>query len=167
MSNTALTAGALAVSLAATGVNLWHWWKTPGRAPKMLIPFGGSYALGGLSTICAGLLGVLAGWTAGLDNTLGKNAVSSTTGSAATTLNHGSAGQLTPGGGIVTFLFAVGFVVAWRAADRVMKRKLFWGWFSGATLTLSVGVAGLFVQVVGLVNGIGDSGYAWFNGGSA
>lgn len=166
MSSPALTAGALAVSLAVTGTNLWYWYKS-GKDPKNLLHFGGGYLTGGLATVCTGLLGTLAGWTAGADNGLGKHAVSSTTGHTANTLHHGTAGQLTPGGGIVTVLVAVGFVVAWKAAPKAVKRKLAGGFFSGATLTITIGVAGLFVHVVGLVNGVGDSGYAWFNGGSA
>lgn len=167
MSSTTLTAGALAISLAVTGYNLWQWWKTPARDPKVLLPFAGSYVLGGLSTICGGLIGTLGVWTAGASNGAGKHVVSGTAGATASTLNRGNAGQLTPGGAILTVLIAFGFIVAWKAASKVIKKKLFGGWVSGATLTLSVGVAGLFVHVVGLINGIGDSGYAWFNGGSA
>lgn len=166
MSSPALTAGALAVSLAIAGANGWTWYKT-GKDPKNLIHFGSGFALGGLATICTGLLGVLAGWSAGIGNTAGRSAVSSSTGTGKATLVHGSAGQLTPGGAIVTFLLAVGFVVAWRAASKVIRRRLLGGFFCGSTLVITVGVAGLFVHVVGLVNGVGDSGYQWFNGGQA
>lgn len=165
MSSVALTAGGLAVSLAATGIYCWKWWKTGSRKPADLAPFAGSYVLGGLATICTGLLGILGGWTALLGNGIGKHAVSGATGKGAAVMNHGTAGTLTPGGAIVVFLIAVGFVVAWKAAAKTMKRQLFWGWFCGSTMTLTVGVAGLFVHVVGLVNGVGDSGYGWFNGG--
>lgn len=167
MSSPALTAGGLAISLAATGIYGWRWWKTANRKPADLAPFAGSYVLGGLATVCAGILGILAGWTALLGNGLGKHAVTSTAGGKVTTMAHGTAGVLTPGGRIVVFLVAVAAVVAWRAAAKTMKRQLFWGWFCGSTMTLTVGVAGLFVHVVGLVNGVGDSGYAWFNGGQA
>lgn len=166
MSSPSLTAGGLAISLAATGYHAWKWWKTTGRKPRDLVPFAGSAVLGGLSTICAGLLGVLAGWTVGVDNGLGKQAVSGATGTGGAAVHHGTAGQLSPGGAIVTFLLAFAFVVAWKAADKVMKQKLFWGWFSGATLTFTVGVAGLFLHVVHGVNGIGDPMYAWFDGGA-
>lgn len=164
--STALTAGGLAVSLAATGVYVWHWYKA-GRNPRDLMPFAGSYVLGGLSTMCAGVLGVAAGWTALLDNGLGKHAVTSASGGTTATMNQAAPGALTTGGHIVAFLFAVGFVVAWKAANKAVKKKLWWGWFCGATMTLTVGVAGLFLHVAGVANGIGDSGYAWFNGGSA
>jgi hypothetical protein len=164
MSSPALTAGCLAVSLAIAGVNGWTWYKT-GRDPKNLVHFGSGFALGGLATICGGLLGVLAGWSVGAGNAAGKSAVSSTTGAAKDAMHHGTAGTLTPGGAIVTFLLAVGFVVAWRAASKVIRRRLAGGFFCGTTLVVTVGVAGLFVHVVGLVNGIGDSGYQWFNGG--
>lgn len=162
----ALTAGATAVSLAVTGTNFWYWYKA-GKDPKKLLHFGGGCLIGGLATICGGLLGTLAGWTAGADNALGSHAVSSTTGQGAAALHQGTAGALTPGGGIVTFLIATGFAIAWKTAPKDIRRKLAGGAFSGATLTLTIGVAGLFVHVVALVNGIGDSGYAWLNGGSA
>ena len=67
----------------------------------------------------------------------------------------------------MTVLLLVGFVVAWRAASKEIRRRLLGGFICGSTLVITVGVAGLFVQVVGLVNGIGDTGYSWFNGGSA
>jgi cell division protein FtsX len=55
--------------------------------------------------------------------------------------------------------------VAWKAATKAMKRQLWWGWFCGSTMTLTVGVAGLFLHVTGLANGIGDSALGWFNNG--
>lgn len=167
MSSIALTAGGLAVSLAATGYYGWRWWKSPGRKPADLAPFAGSYVLGGLATVCAGVLGVLAGWTALLGNGLGKHAVTSAAGGKAGVMHPGSAGTLTPGGHVVAFLLAFACFIAWGAAAKSVKKKIFWGWFCGSTMTLTVGVAGLFVHVVGLVNGIGDSGYSWFNGGAA
>lgn len=168
MSSTAITVGGLAVSLAATGIYGWRWWKTPNRKPADLAPFAGTYILGGLATMCAGLLGVLAGWTALLGNGVGKHAVTSASGGAPAAVNRGTAGVLTPGGHLVAFLFAVGFVVAWKAADKAVKRKLFWGWFCGSTMTLTVGIAGLFLQVTGVANGLGDGILGWFNtGGSA
>lgn len=167
MSNTALTVGGLAVSLAATGIHGWKWWKTAGRKPADLAPFAGSYILGGLSTLCAGILGILAGWTALLGNGIGKHAVTSASGGPGNVVNRGTAGVLTPGGHLVAFLFAVAFVVAWKAASKTVKHKLWWGWFSGATMTLTVGVAGLFLHVTGVANGLGDGVLGWFNGGAA
>ncbi len=166
MSSPALTAGALAVSLGVAGANLWHWYKT-GKDPKRMAHFGSGFVLGGLGTICGGLLGVFAGWFAVAGNTAGRSAVSSTTGAAKSAMNHGHAGTLHPGGAIVTFLLLIGFVIAWRAAPKQIRWRLVGGFFCGATLVITVGVAGLFVHVVGLVNGVGDSGYNWFNGGSA
>lgn len=166
MSSPALTAGALSVSLGIAGVNLWHWYKT-GKDPKRLVHFGSGFGLGGLATICGGLLGTIAGWSASAVNTAGRSAVSSTTGASKAVMNHGDAGQLTAGGAIVTVLLLVGFVVAWRAASKEIRRRLLGGFICGSTLVITVGVAGLFVHVVGLVNGVGDSGYSWFNGGSA
>lgn len=166
MSSPALTAGALAVSLGIAGVNFWHWHKT-GKNTKNLAHFGSGFALGGLGTICTGLLGVLTGWSVAVGNTAGRSAVSSTTGTGKTVMNQGHAGQLGTGGAIVTFLLLTGFVVAWRAAPKQIRWRLVGGFFCGATLVATVGVAGLFVHVVGLVNGVGDAGFNWINGGSA
>lgn len=167
MSTTPLTAGCLAISLAATGYSLWQWWKAPGHKPKDLAPFAGSYVLGGLSTICGGVLALAFGMTLGLGNGLGKHVVSGTAGGQPAVMNHGSAGQLTTGGRIVTFLIAVGFVIAWKAAAKAVRKTLWWGWFSGATMTVTVGMAALFAHVVIFANNVGDAGYGWFNGGSA
>lgn len=165
MSNVAITVGGLGVSLAATGIYLWKWWKTGTRKPADLAPFVGSYVLGGLATMCAGIIGLLAGWTALLGNGLGKHAVSGTSGGPADTVNRGTAGVLTPGGHLVAFLMVVGFAVAWKAATKAAKRQLWWGWFSGTTMVLTVGVAGLFLHVTGLANGVGDGVLGWFNHG--
>lgn len=165
MSSPVLTVGGLAVSLAATGYYGWKWWKTPSRKPADLAPFAGSYVLGGLSTLCAGILGILAGWTALLGNGVGKHAVTSASGGKGEVVNRGTAGALTPGGHLVAFLFAFAFVVAWKAANKAVKQKLWWGWFCGATMTLTVGVAGLFLHVTGVANGLGDGVLGWFNHG--
>lgn len=167
MNHTTVTVGCLAVSLAVTGYYGWKWWKTPGRKPADLAPFAGSFILGGLATMCAGMIGILAGWTALVGNGVGKHAVSGAAGGKADVLNHGAAGVLTQGGHLVAFLFAFGFVVAWKAADKVVKKKLAWGWFAGSTMTLTVGVAGLFLHVTGVANGMGDGILGWFNGGQA
>jgi hypothetical protein len=164
MSAPLLTVGGLAVGLAITGVNLWHWWKSPGRDPKNLAPFGGAFVLGGLSTLCGGLLGTLGGWTAGANNAAGRHAVTSVAGGRAGTVAHKAAGTLTPGGALATTLIAVGVFVTWRAASKQLKRKLAGGWWAGATLTLSAGMAGLFVHVVTLVNSVGGGVLGWFNG---
>lgn len=163
MSNTAITAGCLTLSLAATGYYGWQWWKSPGRKPADLAPFAGSYILGGLASICGGIIGIAAGWTALAGNAVGKHAVTGAAGGHADVMNRGSAGTLTPGGHILATLLAFACFVAWRAAAKAIKKRIFWGFFSGATMTLTVGVALLFAHVVALVNGIGDTGYNWFN----
>lgn len=165
MSSPALTAGGLTISLAATGYYLWQWGKSPGRKPADLAPFAGSYILGGLATICGGLLGVLAGWTALVGNAVGKHAVTGAAGGHADVMNHGSAGTLTSGGRILVALLAFACFIAYRTAAKTMKKRIFWGWFAGSTMMLTVGMALLFAHVVALVNGIGDSGYNWFNHG--
>jgi TM2 domain-containing membrane protein YozV len=165
MSSIALTAGGLTISLAATGYYGWQWWKSPGRKPGDLAPFAGSYVLGGLASICGGVIGVAAGWTALAGNAVGKHAVTSAAGGHTDVMNRGSAGILTPGGHIVATLLAFVCFVAWRGAAKTIKRRIFWGWFAGSTMMLTVGMAMLFAHVVALVNGIGDSGYNWFNHG--
>lgn len=166
MSSTALTAGCLAVSLGVAGVNGWHWYKA-GRDPKKLAHFGGGFALGGLATVCTGILGTLAGWSIAAGNGAGRQAVSSTTGATATTIRHGTAGHLTPGGGVVTFLLTVGCIVAWRAASKEVRRRLVGGFFVGATLVATAGMAHEFVHVVNMINGVGDPMTNWFNRGQA
>jgi|GEM_PF-4698826 len=166
MSSPALTAGCLAVSLAIAGTNGWHWYKR-GRKPEDLAHFGSGVALGGLSTVCGGLLGTLAGWSIAAGNSAGSSAVSGTTGATATAIRHGTAGHLTPGGGIITCLLAVGCVVAWRAAGKEVRRRLVGGFFVGATLVATAGMAHEFVHVVGLVNSMGDPLIGWFNRGQA
>ncbi|BBB01094.1 hypothetical protein RVR_8347 [Actinacidiphila reveromycinica] len=166
MSSPALTAGALAVSLAIAGANLWQWHKA-GKDPKNLAHFGGGFALGGLATVCTGLLGVLAGWSVAAGNGVGKHAVSGATGNTAQALNRGTAGTLTSGGAVITFLLLIGFIIAWRAASKTVRRRLLGGFFCGATLVVTVGMAGLFVHVVNLVNGMGNPVLSWFNGGAA
>jgi hypothetical protein len=68
---------------------------------------------------------------------------------------------------MLTALGAVAFAVAWKAAPKKTRNKLAGGFFSGATLTLTIGIAGLFAHVVGVVNGIGDTGLGYLNGGAA
>lgn len=162
----ALTVGGLAIGLVLLGVALWTWWKSPGRDPKILLNFGAGYCLGALSTVCGGILGVLSGWTAGLNNKGGEHAVPGTTGSGNGTINSGSAGQLTQGGGLAVFLLAACIFIAWRAAGKVAKRRLTAGWWSGATLTLSSGMAAVVgSSLLPGANSVGDHIIAWFNGG--
>ncbi|AZM46585.1 hypothetical protein DMB38_12860 [Streptomyces sp. WAC 06738] len=162
-----LTVGGLGVGLAILGVNLWKWWKSPGRDPKALLPFAAGLSLGALATLCAGgLLGVLAGWTAGLNNKAGEVAVPGATGTSSGAVARGSMGALTSGGALLVFLLAVAYVVAWRAANKELKRKLLGGWWSGATLSLSAGAAGILAStLVPLVNDAGGEVLAFFEGG--
>ncbi|MCA1845091.1 MAG: hypothetical protein LC792_18235 [Actinobacteria bacterium] len=166
--NTPLTVGGLGIGLAILGTSLWTWWKSPGRDPKNLAPFASGFCLGALATICTGgILGVLASWTAGLNNKAGGSAVPTATGSEPEAVARGTLGTLTPGGALVVFLLAVGFVIAWRAASKKeLKRRMFGGWWSGVALSLSAGAAGVLAEtLLPIVNGSGETLLAWFNAG--
>lgn len=163
--DTQLTIGGLAIALAVLWANLRPWWKG-GRAPKDLIPFGSGFGLGALSTICAGgLLGWLAGCSAGVTNTLGEKAVPGATGTQSSALSKGSLGNLTPEGGAVVFLLTIALVIAWKAAGKLDKRRMFGGLVCGSTLCLTVGVAGLLAWLPQTINAIGQYGRTAIEGG--
>lgn len=162
--DTQLTLGGLAIALAVLYANLRPWWKG-GRDPKQLAPFGSGFALGALATICAGgLLGWLAGCSAGVTNTVGDKAVPGTTGTTSGALTKGSLGQLTAEGGVVVFLLAVGVVLAWKAAGKLDKRRIAGGMICGTTLCLTAGVAGLLAWLPQVINGAGAAGRAAIEG---
>lgn len=165
MNSQNITVGAAAIGLAILGVNLWRWWKTSSRAPKDLAPFGGYFALGALSTVCGGILGVLNGWTVHLNNKGGNHAIPGTTGTDTSAITTGSAGHLTPGGGLAVFLLAVAAVVAWKAAGKTDKRRMLGGWWAGATLTWTSGVASLVATTLTpAANSVGDQVLSTLNG---
>lgn len=153
---TALSIGGLGLSLAILYANLRPWWKST-RDPKQLLPFGHGFAVGALATICSGgLLGWLASCSAGAANTAGKRAVPGTTGTSDGSIAHASLGQLTPGGGLIVFLLAVGLVLAWKSTEKKERKRMAGGAFCGTTLCLTAGVAGLLAWLPAVVNGSGD-----------
>ncbi|GCD46131.1 hypothetical protein [Streptomyces paromomycinus] len=162
---TSLSLGGLALSLVIAYANLWPWWKS-GHDPKKLIPFGEGLALGSVSTICAGgLLGVLAGCSAGAGNTVGDKTLSGVTGvQGGAAFGRGDLGHLTPEGAVVVLLMTVGVVLAWRAAGKNDKKKIAGGVFVGTTLSLTAGVAGLLGFLPDAINMIGQQGRATLEG---
>lgn len=152
---TTLSIGGLGVALAILWANLRPWWKG-GRDPKQLLPFGHGFTVGALATVCAGgVLGLLAGCTAGVANTAGRRAVPGTTGTSDGTIAHASLGQLTPGGGLVVFLLAVGLVIAWKSTGKAEKKRMAGGAFCGSTLCLTAGIAGLLTWLPSVANASG------------
>ncbi|NUK07479.1 hypothetical protein HRW18_05505 [Streptomyces lunaelactis] len=154
--NVGLTLTGLAIALAIGYANLRPWWKG-GRDGKQLVPFGSGFGLGALATICTGgMLGWLAGCSVQIANRGGEKAIDATTGSANTAaLARGDLGDLTPEGGIVVFLIAIGVLLAWRTAGKQDKKRMVGGAFVGCTLCVTAGVAGLLAWLPGLVNTLG------------
>lgn len=153
---TTLSIGGLGLALAILIANLRPWWKGS-RDPKQLLPFGHGFAVGALATICSGgLLGLLASCSAGAANTAGRRAVPGTTGTSDGSIAHASLGQLTPGGGLMVFLLAVGLVLAWKSTEKKEKKRMAGGAFCGTTLCLTAGVAGLLGWLPTTVNTSGD-----------
>lgn len=157
MTTTQLTLAGAAISLAVLYLNLRPWWKG-GRDPKQLLPFGGMFLLGSVSTMCTGgVLGWLAGCSATGVNKIGDKAVPATTGTRSGALAHGSLGALDENGAVVVFLATVVAAAAWKAAGKLDKRRMFGGAVCGSTLTLTAGVAGALVWLPGMVNSMGLS----------
>lgn len=166
MTQYSLTLFGLGISLAILFANLRSWWTSPGRDPKMLIPFGANFAWGALATVCAGgLLGWLAGCAAAGTNTAGTRAVGGATGATDSTIARGTLGTLTPEGAVVMFLMTVGVVLAWKAAGKVEKRRMAGGAICGSTLCLTAGVAGLLNWLPAVVNQAGAGLRAAVEGG--
>lgn len=157
MTGTGLTLSGLALSLAIFYANFRPWWKGT-RDPKAAIPFGQGFGIGALGTICTGgILGWLAGCSSRIANTGGDKAVRGTTGTGGSgAVTHGDLGQLTPEGAVIVFLLTVGVVLAWRAAGKTDKKRMFGGTFCGSTLCLTAGVANALNWLPDLVNQLGQ-----------
>ncbi|MCF3101438.1 hypothetical protein IPZ58_07570 [Streptomyces roseoverticillatus] len=154
--NTELTLAGSALSAGIVYLNLRPWWKS-GRNPKDLIPFGGPFLLGSVSTMCTGgILGWLAGCSATGINKTGDTLVHGATGTNGAAITHGSLGALTPEGGVVVFLATVACGTAWKAAGKADKRRMAGGALTGASLTLTAGVANALSWLPSVVNGLGS-----------
>ncbi|MEV4440337.1 hypothetical protein AB0K09_15200 [Streptomyces sp. NPDC049577] len=158
MTDTTLSLAGATVSLGVVYLNLRPWWKG-GRAPKDLLPFGGYFLLGSVSTMCTGgVLGWLAGCSAAGVNHAGRQAVHGATGSAPSgALTHGSLGPLTPEGAVIVFLATVAAGLAWKAAGKLDRRRMVGGAVCGSTLTMTAGVAGALFWLPDAVNSLGLS----------
>lgn len=151
-----ITYGCLALSLLVIYANLRKWWGG-GRKAKDLGPFGGGFLFGAIATVCAGgLLGWLAGCSAGAGNTVGDKAVPGATGTnAGGVLAHGGLGRLTPEGGLIVFIATGALIFAWKSASPEVKKRMSGGLFCGATLCLTAGVASLMNWLPQVVNQAG------------
>ncbi|WP_030798943.1 hypothetical protein [Streptomyces sp. NRRL S-337] len=163
--STSLSLGGLALSLAVAYANLWPWWKA-GHDLKKLIPFGQGFSLGAVSTICAGgLLGWLAGCSAGVGNGTGDKVLGGVTGAkGGGALARGDLGHLAPEGGAVVLLMTVGVVIAWKSAGKHDKKRMFGGAFVGSTLCLTAGAANLLGFLPDAINAAGQQGRAILEG---
>lgn len=160
-------AGAL-VCIAILYGQIRRWW-TGSRDPKLLIHFGQGSLMGGLAALCGGgLLGMLSGCTRQGVSASADQAVSSLTGTspgtpmAATSL----AGQLTPEGAVVVAMGAVVTFIAYKAAGKDDKKRLFAGLIFGSCVIVTAGVAGALAGFPGLVNDIGAAGRGVLETGS-
>jgi hypothetical protein len=165
-----ITTGGLALALVILYANLKTWFKSKDRDPRLLAPFGGGFALGSLSTLCAGgVLGLLATWTVHANNKAGSYAVPGATGQPDSTLPQGSPGVLDAGGGLTVFFLACAMIIAWRGTGKgdegkALRRRMAGGVVCGATLAGTVAVAGMLHNtVVAFANGSGDQVLAVFN----
>lgn len=162
--NVALSLGGLAVALGILFANIRPWWKG-GRDPKALIPFGAAGLLGLLATICVGgLLGWGASGVTGLISGGGDKAVSSVTGTGSAPVATASLGALTPPGGVVVFLLAVGVVLMFKSAGKQDKRRIIGGFITFAVLGFLPGVVQALDFVPDTVNWLGSEGYALLGG---
>ncbi|MDX2922079.1 hypothetical protein [Streptomyces sp. NE06-03C] len=154
---TSLTLTGLAISLAVLWANFRPWWKGT-REFKQLIPFGQGFLLGAVSTVCTGgILGWLAGCSAGAANSGGERGVQAMTGSASSgALTKGSLGNLSPEGAVIVFLLTIGVGIAWKAAGKAEKKRTTGGAFVGATLCITAGVASLLNWLPGTLNQLGE-----------
>jgi hypothetical protein len=104
-----------------------------------------------------GLLGYLAGCTAGAVNTGGGEVVTGTTGQhAGAPVTTGSLGDLTPAGAVIVVLIASGVVFAFRAAGKDERKRMVGGVVCGVCLCLTAGVASALNWLPGLINGAGQ-----------
>ncbi|MFD8577167.1 hypothetical protein ACFV1H_17775 [Streptomyces virginiae] len=162
--NIGLTLAGAAISLAVLYSNI-RTWKNADWEPKQIGPFATYFALGALSTVCTGgILGFLAGCSVQAANGAGARAVPGATGTQGGSIAAGSMGQLTVEGGAVVFVFTVALVLAWKAASKTVKKRMFGGAFCGATLCATAGVAGLLTGLPQLANGIGIAAAAALGG---
>lgn len=151
-----ITVGCLGLSLLIFYANARKWWNG-GRKAKDLGPFGGGFLFGAIATCCAGgLLGWLAGCSAGAGNTVGAKATPGVTGTqAGGVLAHGDLGSLTEAGGMVVFVATGALIFAWKSASPDIKKRMSGGLYCGSTLCFTAGVASLMNWLPPVVNQAG------------
>ncbi|MFJ3097369.1 hypothetical protein [Streptomyces hydrogenans] len=152
---TALSLAGVALAAAVVWANIRPWWKS-GRDPKALAPYLSTFLLGLLATMCVGgLLGWGASGIAGLFTTGGNAAVDAAAGTQGTAFSGARMGALTPEGGTIVTLYAIGIGLAWKAAGKAEKRRMLGGLLTGAALGFLPGVVLLLDWLPGSVNGVG------------
>lgn len=151
-----ITVGCLAFSLLVLYLNGRKWWNG-GRKAKDLGPFGGGFLFGAIATCCAGgLLGWLAGCSAGAGNTVGGKVTPGVTGTQpGAALAHGDVGSLTAEGGVIVFIATGALIAAWVSATADTKKRMSGGLFVGTTLCFTAGVASLMNWLPQVVNEAG------------
>ncbi|MEU1309492.1 hypothetical protein ABZ419_11435 [Streptomyces cinnamoneus] len=164
--NTTLTLAGAGLDLGILYLNIRPWWKG-GRNPKDLAHFGGSFALGSVSTMCAGgVLGWLAGCSAAGLNRAGNTTLHGATGATpGGAIAHGSLGTLTQEGAVVVLIATVVAGAAWKVAGKADRRRMAGGALCGSSLTLTAGVAGALSWLPAAVNGLGAALRTGLEGG--
>jgi hypothetical protein len=159
-----ITLAGLGLSLAILYLNWRKWWKG-GRKVGDLIPFSSGFLLGALGTVCTGgLLGWLSGCTRQAVNTAGGKVVPGATGTSDGAIEQGSLGQLSPEGGVVVFVLAVGVAAAYKAAGKDEKKRMTGGLICGFTLCVTAGIAGILNDLPTAINAVGVAGRGLFEG---
>lgn len=151
-----VTLGCLGIALLIFYANARKWWNG-GRNVKDIAPYAGSFLFGAIATCCAGgLLGWLAGCSAGAGNVVGDKAVPGATGTQASgPLASGDIGSLTSEGGVIVFVATGALVFAWKSAGKDVTKRMAGGLFCGSTMCLTAGVAGLMNWLPTVVNQAG------------
>ncbi|MFI9235783.1 hypothetical protein [Streptomyces sp. NPDC053079] len=154
------------MALAILYLNLRPWWKS-NRDFKAILPYASGSLLGSFATVClAGLLGWGAAGAVSLLSGGGDKAVRSVTGTGSAPVAHGSAGVLTPEGGVVVFLLFVGVVALFRSSSKKDRWRIIGGFLSWAALGILPGVAAALAYLVLGANWIGDQGLSMLNNGA-
>ena len=159
-----LTMGGAALSAGVLAVNVRSWWKGK-RELAAAVPFGGGLIQGASWLLCTG--GVL-GWAAlggvSATNAAGDGTVRGATGTGGGVVAAGSMGRLSPPGACILVIVVILGFVAFKAASKKAKWKMFGGLLCGATLCAAAGVAHLMQWLPTVYNWLGAHGQALLSG---
>ncbi|MFE7954397.1 hypothetical protein [Streptomyces sp. NPDC057413] len=162
---TGITLGGLLTALLVLIANLRPWY-VGGREMKKLAPFSKGFAAAVCAAACPG--GIL-GWahthTGGVANTVGEKTGAAATGTApAAALSRGQLVGLGMTGACIVALAVFLVYLAWKAAGKEDKRRIFGGAYVGTVFVGTAGVAGALSWVPGALNAAGQSVVDAFNG---